>query len=508
MTIINKTFGVDVDGRQTVNSSKRGTGFAVEKVQRKDLNQLLSELSAQWIIGSQAQVTALEANTYYDSGTTSFKDKNGATVVFSDGDHIAWRGLDAITANIDVSTIDDLEHIMFQGVTIDLLTFDLDLGENQRGELDLTGTGGTLTVLSSDGLRVKTGGSLSVVNNAGDVIINNSTLSKDVGYDGKNTEVSVVSNTEAVFSADNIRLPNGTENVIVINGISETFDVTTDLNAGTEKTTSWYQGWLASDQGKSIERKVSPEIFSIADGTASFKLIDSTASFQTDLVKVGDEVINETDLSRTTVGAIDSETQLTLNDDIFVSGENYTLKVTPTFSAGKIFQARVCRIFNNTSGNFEYSERAHAGSDPNKITKTRWRTTNGYGSTNTAIQKFTTEEEKSNDVVATVINSSTDGFSITANMKCKVDIFFSKGSNTNTYAGLTKNSSELSTVFTTLTDKSVILAAGGSQTNLRAMTSWSGVLEAGDTVRPHTQAEGEAGSTLNTIGCRAEEIRE
>ena len=61
------------------------------------------------------------------------------------------------------------------------------------------------------------------------------------------------------------------------------------------------------------------------DGTTSNKLVSSGATFQTDGVQVGSIITNTTDTTYTYVTAIDSETQLSINDDIFVSGENYTI---------------------------------------------------------------------------------------------------------------------------------------------------------------------------------------
>jgi len=60
-----------------------------------------------------------------------------------------------------------------------------------------------------------------------------------------------------------------------------------------------------------------------ADGTTSSKLINSGATFVTDGVKVGVPVYNTTDGTSTFVSAVDSDTQLSLDSDIFVSGEDY-----------------------------------------------------------------------------------------------------------------------------------------------------------------------------------------
>jgi hypothetical protein len=50
------------------------------------------------------------------------------------------------------------------------------------------------------------------------------------------------------------------------------------------------------------------------------KLVDSGATFVTDSVQVGDAVRNDTDGTTTTVSAVDSETQLALDADIFTAG--------------------------------------------------------------------------------------------------------------------------------------------------------------------------------------------
>lgn len=60
-----------------------------------------------------------------------------------------------------------------------------------------------------------------------------------------------------------------------------------------------------------------------ADGTSASKLIDSDASFITNGVKIGCVVKNTSDTTYTYVTALDSEGQLSINDDIFVSGETY-----------------------------------------------------------------------------------------------------------------------------------------------------------------------------------------
>lgn len=58
--------------------------------------------------------------------------------------------------------------------------------------------------------------------------------------------------------------------------------------------------------------------------TATNKLIDSAATFQTNLVATGDIVYNDTDETTATVVSVDSETQVTLDAGIFTgTGKDY-----------------------------------------------------------------------------------------------------------------------------------------------------------------------------------------
>lgn len=91
--------------------------------------------------------------------------------------------------------------------------------------------------------------------------------------------------------------------------------------------------------------------------TTANKLVDSGGDFSTDgLVEVGDTVINQTanPTTTTTVSAIDSDTTLSLADDIFTSGDEYRIVLgrAPTMPSGYTFKRRVGSVYNNSSGNF------------------------------------------------------------------------------------------------------------------------------------------------------------
>ena len=60
-------------------------------------------------------------------------------------------------------------------------------------------------------------------------------------------------------------------------------------------------------------------VVSTNTSTATNKLIDSLATFQTATVTIGDVVLNLTDKTSTTVTAIDSQTQLSLSSNIFTA---------------------------------------------------------------------------------------------------------------------------------------------------------------------------------------------
>lgn len=62
-----------------------------------------------------------------------------------------------------------------------------------------------------------------------------------------------------------------------------------------------------------------------ASGTTANKLVYATGGF-TAAVDVGDEVFNSTDSTYAFVTAVDSDTQLSLSADIFVSGETFRLQ--------------------------------------------------------------------------------------------------------------------------------------------------------------------------------------
>ena len=59
--------------------------------------------------------------------------------------------------------------------------------------------------------------------------------------------------------------------------------------------------------------------------TTASKLVNSAATFESSGIKAGAIIYNTTDSTSTTVTAVDSDTTLSVTDDIFASGEDYII---------------------------------------------------------------------------------------------------------------------------------------------------------------------------------------
>jgi len=90
--------------------------------------------------------------------------------------------------------------------------------------------------------------------------------------------------------------------------------------------------WIGHDAAENVLRMglvtSSPRSTGETSATTADKLVDSTADFSTDGVRVGDIVLNTTDSTTALVTAIDSGTTLSLDTDIMTSGEGYEIRAT------------------------------------------------------------------------------------------------------------------------------------------------------------------------------------
>lgn len=137
------------------------------------------------------------------------------------------------------------------------------------------------------------------------------------------------------------------------------FDVTVDLSAsgaggldeGSEANTIYaaflvFNGTTLSGVLATAERDSGSTTSTTAD-----KLVDSGGTFQTDNIQVGATVRNTSDATETRVSAVDSETTLSLEDDIFTSGENYAIaNEKPELPSGYTFWSCPLTFAINASG--------------------------------------------------------------------------------------------------------------------------------------------------------------
>lgn len=133
-------------------------------------------------------------------------------------------------------------------------------------------------------------------------------------------------------------------------------------------------------------------------------------------------------------------------------------------------------------------------------------TRNGYGSTNTMIPRFTTALRNVGTAI-TYADNSTDGASFTINEDGIYSIYFqiqASGASPN-QAGISINSNQLTTVVNSLsysrTNGALIRQPFSSDdTEGYADVAWTGYLDAGDVIRPHTRGEASDAQELWNFG--------
>lgn len=296
-------------------------------------DQLIYEGVTDHIWGTQAQVTANDA-TFYTDGSGNPLDASASPVTINDDEKILINHNATQTANLALDAGGaKITLEMVEGVTLDMSTYNLTLG----------GTGDSI----GGDIRISQTGNLTINGNRGLKINNSVGVYND--FKSKNLKINVQSSTTIDADADNIIFIDEFGGGARINSINETYNITTDLMAGTsEKSSTWYQIWLDS----AGIRKLAPDLTGTADSDVTSELRDSSATFQTDLVQVGDIVYNLTDLTQGTVVSVDSETAITLNADIFPAGtEDYKIRMLSPVGLGR-FKARIGAVYNDSSSDF------------------------------------------------------------------------------------------------------------------------------------------------------------
>lgn len=321
-----------------------------------------------------------------------------------------------------------------------------------------------------------------------------------VDFESKNLLIDVASTTTVTVTGDRLSTLDSSYIPSFINDLNATFDITTDLMAGTsEKSSTWY--WLWIDSAENI--LMIPDLTGTTDGTTAGKLVHSGADFVTDKVQIGDIVYNTTDLTQTTVTAIDDANTLSLSNDIFVSGEDYLIRILSPTGLGSS-KSRVGAAYNNAASDLVSSKKNGKA----RITTARYHTLNGYGSSSTAILKFTTEVlAPDTDQVIYIVNSALLGLTITAITHCTLSIDISVNFDAAIVFGVSLNSTQLTTSIISITDSDIIQIAQTAGAGAYGTVHVSNlVLMPGDVVRPHAGGGAATAAVSSMIHITAKEI--
>jgi len=155
-------------------------------------------------------------------------------------------------------------------------------------------------------------------NYSGTKMWNNLSYDNDYGmYANGTDDIFVYNNT--FKDCDTIGIETEGGGVVAKNNIVQ--DCVNDFNGTFESGTSHNITDLSAQEGAFGATHST----GTTDGTTASKLVDSTATFATDGVQVGSIVEDTSNTQYSYVTALDSETQLSVNDDVFASGENYSV---------------------------------------------------------------------------------------------------------------------------------------------------------------------------------------
>ena len=124
-------------------------------------------------------------------------------------------------------------------------------------------------------------------------------------------------------------------------------------------------------------------------------------------------------------------------------------------------------------------------------------TTNGYGSTNNKIRRFTNTVRNSGADI-TYADTAADGASFTINTTGMYSVHFGDQFSGSNHFGISLNSNQLTTSILTITVSHLLSLGTTATANYLGVSSFSGFLTAGDVVRPHTA--GQASGT-NSSRC-------
>jgi hypothetical protein len=129
----------------------------------------------------------------------------------------------------------------------------------------------------------------------------------------------------------------------------------------------------------------------------------------------------------------------------------------------------------------------------------RLNTANGYGSTGTAIRRFSTVVENIGDAIL-YTDSAINGASFTALKNGIYSFSYSESFTIASSSGLSLNASSLSTALSSLSvNQRIAATTQGANTTQIQNTAWTGYLNAGDIIRPHTDGSAAAVNAFITF---------
>jgi len=96
-----------------------------------------------------------------------------------------------------------------------------------------------------------------------------------------------------------------------------------------------------------------------SSGTSAGKLTDTNADFSS--VSVNDIIYNTTDKTSTTVTAIDSDTVLSVSEDIFVADDNYTIFLGGPNGSARINSSEGCLLYIGSNSEIKQNISGSAG---------------------------------------------------------------------------------------------------------------------------------------------------
>jgi hypothetical protein len=192
-------------------------------------------------------------------------------------------------------------------------------------------------------------------------IIRGTQTYKSANISYRNLIAKYVSATTCDVDADSLTMLDPNNYPLTVDNINVTLDITSDIHAGSEKASTWYQIWITANAAGTIAGKLVPDLSSTADADVLNSLSDSAATFVTDKVQPGDRIYNTTDNTVGYVKAVSSETVLTCKDsagadlDLFPDGnENYVIHIlSPTLDSGYTYKANIGAVYNDSGSDFD-----------------------------------------------------------------------------------------------------------------------------------------------------------